>query len=239
MKVKKRLFTLLETLLALGLTTILLGMTTFLFRQVDVANRSFEKLQEEGFKMRYVNSRLLTILPQALMIKPTQKEAFFFTSSSIDSRLFGSAQSLVFTYDNGIKLDAHFSNHVLGRLYVDDERRLCLLTWPSPLRWSHIGLHSLVPKKEILLDEVDDLTFSFFVGPDRPWERKKPLKPNPTKQSSTHKEPVAKPAEGWNDRWERYQELPALIKIRFRYRNKPKTFVLPFPNSNRQIVYNK
>lgn len=241
MRAQRHNFTLLETLLALSLTAILLSVTTFFFHQMDTSNRQYEKMVKESFKMRYIENRLMHVLPKTQPIKERKDPAprasrskknnedfFFFTTHHNDTRLFGKGEILIFTFDNGMKLDKEFSNDVIGCLYLDEKKRLCLATWPAPSRWSL----SLPPnmKKEILMTGVESLAFSFFAAPDRQW------KAGVEEQQNSQ---ALKPNEGWQPTWSQdYRELPSLIKIHVGLdAQQKKTFAFPIISANRQIVY--
>ena len=138
----KRYATLLEVLIAMVLTIAVLMTLTFFYRQVMTIGVEIEKTKNQDFYLRYVESRLARILPKA--VSPTSKEQdFVFFSLGDEALTKPGSQSLIFTFDNGVNLDKKFSNHVLGRLYLDTHGRLMLAYWPSPARLEKGGNTSI------------------------------------------------------------------------------------------------
>jgi len=215
--------TLIEVLIATTLTMILLSAITFFYRQVHMLDKESEKLQKEQFKLAYLEKRLSSILPK--IIAPSAKDFYFFTSNA-----FGSNLNLVFTYDAGVSLDQKKSNHQLGRLYIDDKHNLVLASWESPKRW--IPNTSPDMKKEILIENVNDLQFEFYMPPSK----------NRTEMHKSKKIPEIQPENSWHKNWSyRHNQLPALIKIHVTTEiNKkavPIVFAFSCPKSNYCIMY--
>lgn len=247
-KYQRRCMTLLETLIALGITMLVLSTLTFYYRQIDAVNTQLEKVQGQGFRMRYVENRLSQILPQAVSEKDAKKDFFFFTTSSSLAFAKQGSPTLLFTYDNGVKLDKLFSNHVLGRLFLSTDNKLCLATWPSPSRWVE-GINPPM-KMEVLLEGVEVLGFAFFVAPERDWKLSDTGKPQaPDAKAASDAKPssdqpaqvVVKPTpEGqWLPGWSHdYQQLPSLIKVQVALQDgSSRTFAFPLPKCQRQVVY--
>lgn len=248
--------TLLETLIALGITMLVLSTLTFFYRQIDAINSQVEKVQKESFAMRYVENRLAAVLPNSVSETDSKKDFFFFTTTSSFTFAKQGSPTLLFTYDNGVKLDKLFSNHVLGRLFLDSENNLCLATWPSPSRWTE-GVNPPM-KKEVLLEGVKELSFGFFVAPERDWQLSESAKPPDQKappvqqkdkpptastQGTAQTAPtvVVKPTpEGqWLPTWSyEYLQLPAMVRVQVtRLDETVRFFVFPLPECQRQVVY--
>lgn len=248
---KRRYVTMLETLIALGITMIILSTLMFFYREIDAINGQVEKMQDQGFRMRYVENRLATILPTAL--SETAKDFYFFSTSSTIAQAMAGSPTLVFAYNNGVKLDKPFSNHVLGRLFLDKEGNLSLATWPSPERWVEGSNPPM--KKELLLEGIQELKFSFFVAPDRNWQLAKSAEPKATEPENSEQTerktekpvestpPQLKPSpEGqWIPNWSSdFKQLPAMVKIEMLSKKGPAyTFVFPMPNCQRQVVFKR
>lgn len=249
---RRRLFTLLETLIALALTTIALSTLLFFYREMVTLSSQADQLEKESFQMRYVESKFAFLFPRTL--SQTQKKNFFFFTSRDPGGLFapGNAQSLIFTYDHGVDLSKLFSNQTLAQLFVDAQKRLCLASWPVPSRWMEGA--GIPLKYEVLMEGVDQLKFGFFIAPDRTWEPSvdnssqnpppnppPPPAPNPqTGSSSTAPEVVVNPSpEGdWIDYWsQEFRQLPALIKIEIKRKGKMHVYVFPLSHCKRQPVY--
>ena len=246
LKIKeKRFVTLLETLIALALTVAVLSTLLFFYRQIVSLNIQDEQIQKEGFKLRYIENRLSSIIPQAVPFSD-KNDSFFFTVSDPGGIFHPKSPiSLIFTFDNGVDLNKMFSNHVLGRLFLDARGNFCLTTWPAPNRWvqgSHIPI-----KLEILLEKVSELKFSFFIAPDKNWQlNSNPATPSPGTPTTPQQNPatviksVVKPTPegGWIHEWNHdYRELPALMKIEIVQEEKPYVFAFPLPRSKRQPTY--
>lgn len=181
-----RCFTLLEVLIGMGLAMILLSTLTYFYQQVEWMNTEAERTQKENFQLRYAENRLSRIFPTTLSER-TEKKHFYFFTSNAEGML--KTPSLVFTFNNGLKLCASFASEVLGRLYLDEQKKqLCLALWPSPKRWEN-GMPPMT--KEVLLDNVESLAFNFYVAPKRDRskvETKKTLVSN-QKQEDTGRPP--------------------------------------------------
>lgn len=234
---KKRFATLLETLIALSLAMLILTTLTYFYRQITTLNRKGEEMQEMGFKMRYLENRLSAILPNAVSETDEKKDFFFFSTASQPPFTMPGSPTLIFTYDNGTKLDKLFSNNVLGRLYLDSEGRFCLTSWPSPKRWTD-GINPPI-KKEILLEGVRELQISFFVAPEKEWQLEKSPPKKEEGQESLPALVKPTPAGSWLPSWSfDYHQLPALVKLQVTLNNGTvRLFVFPLPKSQRQIVY--
>lgn len=232
---RKRPTTLLEVLIAMALTVAVLTTLTFFYREVSVIDSEIDKVRAEQFKLRYVENRLGNILPMAVSEKNKKKDFVFFSVDDAGLTLPGT-QSLIFTYDNGVSLDPPFSNHVLGRLFVDPEGRLTLMYWPSPKRWESGG--TVPMKKEVLLEHVDALSFAFFVPVDEPPEPAAPdaqATETPTPQTQGELSPQL-----WDNA---FQRLPTMIKVLLELKDpksgelREMTFVFPLPNTRYHVVY--
>lgn len=253
MNIKGRFFTLIESLIALSLTLILLSLLSFFYRQINLAYIEGENSQKELFKLRYVENRLSQILPRAVSATTSYKDFYFFTISDPGAIfLQGSPISLIFTYDNGADKNKLFSNHVLGRLFLDAQKRLCLVTWPSPVRWTE---NSSPPcKLEVLLEDIDALVFEFFVPPDHNWNPKfngddpaPSTDPKTDKKNGKKSEPSADPSkvvikpdrEGeWKKEWSQdFKLLPGMVRITVTRKGDKQVYLFPLTETKRQIIY--
>jgi len=226
----RRHMTLLEVMIAMGLAVMVLTTLTYFYSDIDSLNREMERIQKESFHNLYVENRLSMILPRAVSERDSKKDFYFFTSTTPGGFFKAGSTNLVFTFDNGVMLDKDFSNHVLARLYLDPQNRLCLATWPSPKRWNPVGLTSM--KKEVLLENVEQLQFSFYVPPEKDRSKwgvaSKPLE-------------IKGP---WVNEWRsEYKQLPTLIKVELVKKvgkeEKPMTFAFSLPNAEKFIIYSR
>jgi len=228
--------TLIEVVIAMALTIMVLTLLLSFYSQVDRANTELEKEQDASFQKLFLANRLASVLPK--IVSPNDKKGnfFFYTSLAAGGLVSDNTPTLVFTFDNGVKLDPSFSNYVLGRLYVDEKRRLCLAIMPSPPRW--IETVNVPIKIEVLFENVDKMTMEFYIPPvkDRNiiWQNHKP---SAIKQSQTL---VMDVEGGWKTEWmQEYNELPVLIRLKLEISGKPLILVYPIPMSNLILVYDK
>jgi hypothetical protein len=186
--IRRQYVTLLETLIAVAWTTLILSTLSYFYSQIDSLNNQTEELQRQSFKLRYVESRLAKILPNVVALNKAKKDFYFFTVSDA-SGLFkpGSPGTLFFTYDNGVDLNKSLSSYVLGRLYLDEQGRFCLATWPAPSNWVE-GVNPPM-KNEVLLEGVESLKISFFVPPNKNWKGINPE--NEVREETMATEPVS------------------------------------------------
>lgn len=221
--------TLLELMIAIGLSMVILTTLSFFYNQVTSINRKMDNAENNAFKMLYVESRLADILPKVPTASDTDIELFIFTDSGASGLMKPGTQSLVFTFDNGVKLDRPFSCYVIGRLYIDEKSRLILATWPTPKRWK--GTEPIPMKKEILMENVDSLEFRFYVPPAKGKKNEDKGWPN---------------GEGgnWINSWPKeIGKVPPLIKMlltRTVEGNKELiTYVFYLPNTSKPITYDQ
>ena len=226
----------------MSLTVLLMTALSYFYQQVSWLNTETDRIQHENFQLRYLENRLSMALPRAVGERDKKGDCLFFTSPPIPSLTKEGIPNLVFTFDNGIILDTSLSNHVLARLYIDPQSRLCLATWPSPKRWE---INNPLPKmtREILMENVSDLTFEFFVAPHK--ERKNVFTKGSKKDAHTPTTMTTFGFEeaGWVTDWKQeYEQLPAIVKMTLtRQINKKSvstTFAFPLPNSDKIILYN-
>lgn len=178
MKVLKiRPFTLLEVLISLTLTTIILGVLLSAYFQAESLSREGEKLQREIQPKRALAARLDEIFLN--LEQPKANEQFFFMP--VESEL-------LFSYYNGANLDPAFSGEVLGRLFLDDQGYLVMLTWPPRKLWPEGGFPPF--RREVLLTGIDQIGFKFFA-------------------TATESQPAR-----WVESWAKdVQELPGIIEL--------------------------
>jgi hypothetical protein len=228
--------------IALGLTSILMAVLSYFYWELSTIDSRTDKAVHSLYELAYVESRLATVLPQAISENSPKSDFFFFTTNTDSSGLV-KGTSLFFTYDNGVDLDKQLSNHVLGRLFVDSKDRLVLATWPSPTRWKEGSMPPM--KRETLLENVSEIGFDFFVAPAI--DRGEVIQP--TNQAKARQIANAQPPGGWTKEWKtEYYQLPPLVKLTLKWsdpqqktgaKERPLTFSFPLPNSTQVIFYNK
>lgn len=232
MILKRRDITLIEILIAMTLTVLILTTLSFFYRSITMMGYDLDRIKTAQFYLRYVENRLVDVLPKALSKKSNPNDFVFYSFGSDGSDIMISgSQSLLFSFDNGVSLDKPFSNNVVGRLFVDPDGNLILAYWPIPYRWDKEG--SIPVKKEVLLENVKNLSFEFFIAPEKKEDNQTPeAKPNAT----TSPEPKG----SWTkEHWlKEYETLPALVKIHITMNNdSTRTYVYPLSNSDARIIY--
>lgn len=145
---KKLKFTLLEVLIALGLTLLILSTLMSVYLNTERTSAWWKKEEKEQFTLRFFTHRLTEVFNHLLEID--QKKSFFLTTES----------GLIFSYDNGASLDSLFSGPVLGRLFIDPRGDLYLITWPERELWGDSGIPPY--HREVLFRNVASLQLSFL-----------------------------------------------------------------------------
>lgn len=117
------------------------------------------------------------------------------------------ALSLVVTFDNGIDPNPYFSGPVLGRVYLDNKKNLCLAYWPiDPVKnrpW----------RKEILASEVLDYSFQFLGAP--------------SEKEASHSPAI------WHSDWSPSQKtIPSTIRLILKQKTGSLQFAFRLPNSH-------
>src|ERR1700733_1703606 len=101
---RRSCFTLLETLIALALTALVVTFLTYFYNQITTINQKTEVLQQQSFKMRYIENRLSQVIPRTVSAETASDDFYFFTTTN--------PSGLIFTYDNQADKNKAFGNHV-------------------------------------------------------------------------------------------------------------------------------
>lgn len=220
---KKRAFTLIEIMISMSLVSILLTFLAYTYYEINLLNIFTEKTEKKAFQLRYLENRLYQIIPNVLSSK--NRDHIFFSSHSCENFLKSGNPYLIFSFDNAINIiDSNFSNHVIGRLFLDREGKLILTIMPNVEK---LELKDNIPiSKEVLMENVKSLNFSFFS-----WNQK----------SEEQNENMLQKGE-WVSYWKQeYQQLPALLKIKLIYldqkEEKIREMVFPLMNGKYKITY--
>ena len=224
--------TLIETMIAMLLASLILTTLMFFYQHVTRVDKEMDSLQKEHFEKLYVENRLGQILPKSI-INHKKKSACFFTEVGTGAVYKNGTTSLIFTFDNGAKLNPKFSSIVLGRLYVNQEKQLMLAIWPSPSRWS---LDEPPPiHQELLMNGVEDLSFSFFI-PKATSELPR------SKKDTNALKPL--PEGTWANEWlKEYQKLPPMLRLELKLSKKKEHRVIKYafflPHTKYHIAYDE
>ncbi len=233
-----RYMTLIEVLIATSLTILLLSVLGYFYRQTAWLDKETNRQQKEGFQQRYVETRLMQVIPniERQFFYRNKEHFYFFTDNELGTLSTGDYSSLLFVYKTNTDIKTDQSVQTLGRLFVDKNQRLCLASWSSPEMWEPSP--PLQARMEVLLDHVTSLHFSFFVPPEKDRSKiEKNLK-------GSRKERKVEPSADWIPEWKyEYQQLPPLMRIivtqKFDHRDDSKetTFAFPLPNSTKVVFY--
>lgn len=160
--IRRSALTLIEVLISLALTSLLLTFLLSTYAQVIQMKNQTVHLRQEASSLRAVQHRLAQVFYRLNTKDKERKKPIFYTKEADSPLVQGT--SLIFSYDNGVVLNPLFSHHLIGRLYLDQENRLCLASWPQPLKQWEGQLPPM--KHEVLMEGVLSLNFRFFF----PWE---------------------------------------------------------------------
>lgn len=200
---RKAHMTLLETLIAISLLSLLLVFVFGFFRELSGINRMTEEAQKQSFHMRYLESRLGFIFERVVNENDIKKRTFYFYTQPAN-RNFSTVPSLILTFYNEVRLDPTFSGDVLGRLYVDLDKRLCLAIWPLQVSEPHQYL-----QEEVLMENVVDIRYSFYAAPKRTKDGKEI-------DSGEEVDPENKTPgkDKWHEEWlMSYEQMPSIVKM--------------------------
>ncbi|OJU80764.1 MAG: hypothetical protein BGO10_03010 [Chlamydia sp. 32-24] len=240
MKLKKPVFTLIEILIALGLISLILTTLGFYIKIIDRSSVVVEQLQKESFNRIHIENRLQDVFHHTLSPRDVKKKFVFLTSQQPHSLNKNGSTNLIFTYHNEGMRDSLFANQVIGRLFVDNNKNLCLATIPLP-EDDHEMLDSIPPAHvEVLMEEIEEMELFFYY----PEQKNKNLFLNKTRKGLLQQpsQILLKPVEGWINNWKQeFFTLPALIKIQLKRKKGDGEltdyYIFSFPNSDQIFVY--
>ena len=212
-RLRRAYMTLLETLVAVSLLSIVLVFVFGFFRELAELTRMTDQVQKESFQMRYLESRLSYLFERIVNENAGSTRSFFFyTQPPVRDRWL--ATSLILTFNNEVRLDPNYSGDVLGRLYVDPDHNLRLAIWPLHIEEPHEYL-----QEELLLENVADVNYSFYVAPER-------IQNNKEIHSGKVIDPEKKMPE--KDKWHEnewaitYEQMPSILKLVVEVADNPK-----------------
>lgn len=203
MNFRRRPFTLLEVLIALGLTMMILTFLLLAYAQSEKISSGWREVEKKEFSKIFLQHRLGEIFRH--LEEADQEKKFFFTTEEVPGVTLPASPVLVFSYDNGFIRDPALSNSVLGALFVDIHGALNLLTWPQRELWGDLQVPPF--HREVLIENLSTIQLEFF-------------------QMKDNKE------AGWiKDGWSKeMKELPGAIRLTVvKKEESPQTFFFPVP----------
>lgn len=248
--VRKRCFSLLEILVSMGLAMGVLAALMGFYGYVTYIGKMGKDLEKKTFDTLFLQFRLTELLPRTVPFyevvsdrnkairkggvkKNDLKQTYefnFFTSQ------MNGMPSLTFLFFGESSAVPEFSGKRLGRLFVDENRRFCFAMLPSPAGWS--SGEELPVKIEVLAENVENLTFAFFVplevDREEMWKdlkipKKKDDQPNPLAEL---------PPGQWVPEWRNeYLKLPPLVRIEIEHGKGKEMFTIPLVKSEFIPVY--
>jgi type II secretory pathway pseudopilin PulG len=195
MKNKLKSFSLVEVLVSLILFAIVLTSLFSLYKHNSLYLKELVKARKEAEVLHIAQTRLQQVFLNLNYTNP--KHDKFYTSQQLSS-IVKNSKSLVFTFDNGVDSNKYFSNDVLGKLFVDDQNRLCLVYWPSLIKFPNQDTNM---RKEVLLENIEAFEMEF-------WSQAFVI------DSKNKEEPGV-----WVKEWKKdYKDIPTIIKFALRYK---------------------
>jgi|GEM_PF-4611512 len=227
----KRHVILIEVIIAMALTMTIMTLLLMFYSDISRVTSMQEKDEEANFQTLFLATRLAGVLPKAIPFGHPSNDYFFFTSDNKSG-----SPSLVFAFDNGPKLDPNISNHVIGKLYVNDQANLSLAIMASPERWKEFEFQTL--EEEILFSGVEKMVLEFYAPPAR--DRKRILANNKNKFTESPNL-ILDPLGDFRKEWlQEYGDLPAIVKITLTLKGrKPLVLSYVLPNSHLIITYDR
>lgn len=222
--IKKKPFTLIEVLIATTLTSVMLYMLLSIYSQCQKIDRQNSQTRQLSYEMQMLASKLSSIIPFTYYDHGKPNHYFFFTSNEPYNP---NSQSLVFCFNNGSQYDKPFSSDVIARLYLDEQRHLALAIWPHKASWKEGSLP--IAKKQILLEEVEELSFEFFATPPKEFSSIESLGQG-----------VPDTTENLISEWKKeYQTTPATVHIHITKNGETKTLSYAIIRRPQPIIYQK
>lgn len=204
---------LLEILIALSLTAILLTFLFSFFVESAKIEKKLDQARMATSARTHLQTRLQNILSSisigvadgSLYTKQFEKEKF---------------PSLVTIFDNGIDPDPAYSGSITGRIYLDEEKNLCLATWPLDENKNRPW------RKEILLSHIDGFEFE-FLG-----------KKSATEHGKKEKIKPITPNLAWRTAWPKTpEEVPSIIRLSVQQKKQNLYFAFLLPSSEPFVTY--
>jgi hypothetical protein len=214
----RRLFTLVELMVALALVGGIVALLLFTYRTTAMARGRIDKVLEPVRQRAALHHRL--------------QDLFFHASTFQDSNHFfciTAEPALLLTYHYGIDPDRRFSGLVLGKLYLDGGGRLVFATWPLP---QYHDEHREPPcRQEVLFSGVDELEIEGLQRATR--------LPVQTNSIQTGGQPPILTA-GWHSLWPKEdKEGPALVRLTLVKNSHRESFTYTVHGSSKTPTYFK
>lgn len=201
-RLRKRYITLLETLVALTLLSVLLTLIFGFFWELSRVNQLNEENQKMIFHKRYLENRLAFLFERIVNDNDDKRIFYFFTQTGDGT--FSDSPSLVMTFNNEARMNPVYAGDILSRLYVDKHHRLCLAIWPIFSTDPHEAM-----QHEILLEGVKTMHFELYAPPEHLTSKKGVASTKKIDPEKTQPDP-----DKWHPEWlKSYDQMPSLLKL--------------------------
>lgn len=137
------------------MTTLITFLFSFFVQSAKIEKKLDTARMCTNFR-GHLQTRLQTVFTS---VDRSAVDSYFYT------KLLGKEPhlSLIVLFDNGIDPDPSFSGTILGKIYLDHEKNLCLCSWPLTSTENHLW------RNEILFPKIEDFEFE-FLGENSPPE---------------------------------------------------------------------
>ncbi len=153
LKKLKNSFTLLEMVIVIALAGCLLSVLWGLFHRWTKSHLQVEQIQQKTSRYLFTYHRLHSLFTQYTLSARQEEHAFFVTSKEYKT------PALHLRYINNADPNPSFNLLVDSLIYVDHEL-LCIATWGD----------DKAPRIEVLLEGVQEISFSFFNMEELEWK---------------------------------------------------------------------
>jgi hypothetical protein len=147
---RKKTFLLFEILVALSLMGMLVSILFSFMVQSMRVEKKMEMARKWILERQNLQIRIQDILTT---LAPAETSPSLFTQKFPELE----QESIIAIFDNGIDPDPLFSGTVIGRIYLDEHKNLCLAYWPYPITEQNNPW-----RKEILARDITDFSLSFL-----------------------------------------------------------------------------
>jgi len=161
---RKRSISLLEVIIAFGLTALVVSFLFGFYRQLLKSQQPLEKDRQEAHSSIIVQLRLAKLFSEINADQLLKGNLPFFTDEIEGSK------ALILYHDNGIDKEPGFCGSIPSALYIQGGQ-LCLMSWSIDEEG----------RKEVFFEGINNLKFYFFSKSKKKWVEKwpEPLEKDP------------------------------------------------------------
>ncbi len=158
--IKKNNFTLLEIIISLFLMSIIITFLFGSFSKIMKLEKNIEEKKEKILKINHLQIRLNQVFSNIYQGDFINQSPFYTKRAKNFNGLI-----LYMSYDNKIDSDANFSSVLRAKLFIDENKNLCLQTFSRD--------KNQAPRIEILLKNVKGIEYKFLAKNDSKLEKYK------------------------------------------------------------------